>query len=40
MNAPTAEVRRVFRDSEGVVIYFADVVYRGDAIRLEMDLKP
>ncbi|TFZ05086.1 GntR family transcriptional regulator [Ramlibacter rhizophilus] len=40
VNAPTAEVRRVFKDRHGVVIYFADVVYRGDAIRLEMDLKP
>jgi GntR family transcriptional regulator len=40
MNAPVAEVRRVFRDAAGTVIYLADVTYRGDAIRLEMDLKP
>lgn len=40
MNAPVAEVRRVFRDAGGTVIYLADVTYRGDAIRLEMDLKP
>ncbi|MEJ7931683.1 GntR family transcriptional regulator [Ramlibacter sp. AN1015] len=40
VNAPTAEVRRVFRDRDDVVVYFADVVYRGDAIRLEMDLQP
>jgi GntR family transcriptional regulator len=40
VNAPTAEVRRIFKDAEGTVIYLADVTYRGDAIRLEMDLKP
>jgi GntR family transcriptional regulator len=40
MNAPVAEVRRVFKDEAGTVIYLADVTYRGDAIRLEMDLKP
>jgi GntR family transcriptional regulator len=40
VNAPVAEVRRIFKDAEGTVIYLADVTYRGDAIRLEMDLKP
>ena len=40
MNSPVAEVRRVFKDAAGTVIYLADVTYRGDAIRLEMDLKP
>jgi len=40
MNAPVAEVRRVFQDAAGTVIYLADVTYRGDAIRLEMDLQP
>lgn len=40
MNAPVAEVRRVFKDAAGTVIYLAEVTYRGDAIRLEMDLKP
>lgn len=40
VNAPTAEVRRIFQDAAGTVIYLADVTYRGDAIRLEMDLKP
>ena len=38
-NAPTAEVRRVFTDRNGVVIYLGEVLYRGDFIRLEMDLK-
>ena len=40
VNAPVAEVRRVFCDPEGCVIYLAEVTYRGDAIHLEMDLKP
>jgi GntR family transcriptional regulator len=40
MNAPVAEVRRIFKDAAGTVIYLADVTYRGDAIRLEMDLQP
>ncbi len=40
MNAPVAEVRRIFKDAKGTVIYLADVTYRGDAIRIEMDLKP
>jgi GntR family transcriptional regulator len=40
MNAPVAEVRRIFKDTAGTVIYLADVTYRGDAIRLEMDLNP
>jgi GntR family transcriptional regulator len=40
VNAPVAQVRRVFKDPAGCVIYLADVVYRGDVIRLEMDLQP
>jgi GntR family transcriptional regulator len=40
VNAPVAEVRRVCRDPAGTVIYLAEVTYRGDYIRLEMDLKP
>ncbi|MBG9387557.1 GntR family transcriptional regulator [Caenimonas aquaedulcis] len=40
VNSPVAEVRRIFKDGAGTVIYLADVTYRGDAIRLEMDLKP
>jgi GntR family transcriptional regulator len=39
-NAPTAEVRRVFRSANGTVLYLGEVTYRGDYIRLEMDLKP
>ncbi|MDM0035854.1 GntR family transcriptional regulator [Variovorax sp. J22P271] len=40
VNAPVAEVRRVFRDEADRVIYFAEVTYRGDAIHVEMNLKP
>ena len=40
MNAPVAEVRRIFQDPSGTVIYLAEVTYRGDAIHVEMDLKP
>lgn len=39
-NAPVAEVRRVFRDRSNRIIYLAEVTYRGDAIRVEMDLRP
>lgn len=37
-NAPTAGVRRVFTDRDGVAIYLGEVLYRGDFIRVEMDL--
>jgi GntR family transcriptional regulator len=40
MNAPVAEVRRIFKDADDTVIYLADVTYRGDAIHVEMNLKP
>ena len=40
MNAPVAEVRRLFRDPAGTVIYLAEATYRGDAIHVQMDLKP
>lgn len=39
-NSPVAEVRRVFLDEHTRVIYLGEVTYRGDSIRLEMDLKP
>lgn len=40
ISSPVAEVRRIFKDKNDTVIYLANVVYRGDAIRIEMDLKP
>lgn len=35
---PVAEVRRILCDAEDRIIYLADVIYRGDFIKLEMDL--
>jgi GntR family transcriptional regulator len=40
VNSPVAEVRRVFNGADGTVIYLAEVTYRGDFIRMEMDLRP
>lgn len=40
VNAPVAEVRRVFTAADGTVLYLGEVTYRGDYIHLEMDLKP
>lgn len=37
-SAPVAEVRRVFCDPEGIVIYLGELTYRGDFIRVDMDL--
>jgi len=38
VGAPVAEVRRVITDGRGVVIYFAEIVYRGDFVKLDIDL--
>ncbi|MEQ8305266.1 MAG: GntR family transcriptional regulator [Hoeflea sp.] len=35
---PMAEVRRVMCEQDGTIFYLADVIYRGDYIRLDMDL--
>lgn len=35
---PVANVRRVLCDAEDRILYLADVTYRGDFVRLEMDL--
>ena len=40
VNSPVAEVRRVCVDAAGTVIYLGLVTYRGDYVRLEMDLQP
>jgi len=40
INSPVADVRRVFCDTAGQVIYLGLITYRGDFIRLEMDLQP
>ena len=40
LNAPVAETRRVLCAPDGSVTYLGEATYRGDCIRLEMDLKP
>jgi GntR family transcriptional regulator len=40
VNAPVGEVRRVFNAPDGTVIYLAEVIYRGDFIKVDMDLRP
>jgi GntR family transcriptional regulator len=39
VNAPVAEVRRVFTGPKRRVIYLGEITYRGDFVQLEMDLK-
>lgn len=39
VNAPTAEVRRVFTGPKRRVLYLGEVTYRGDFIHVEFDLK-
>jgi GntR family transcriptional regulator len=38
VSAPVAEVRRVICAPDGTVIYLAELTYRGDYIRVDMDL--
>jgi len=38
VSSPVAEVRRIFCDPEGTVIYLGELTYRSDYIRLDMDL--
>jgi GntR family transcriptional regulator len=38
LNAPIAEVRRVVTGTDGVVVYLGELVYRGDVIKLDIDL--
>jgi GntR family transcriptional regulator len=40
LNSPVAEVRRVFTTADGTVIYLGEVTYRGDFVRIDMDLRP
>lgn len=39
LNAPIAIVRRVFNDPTGVVICLTELTYRGDFVRLDMDIR-
>ena len=38
LGAPTAECRCVVTDSKGTVVYVANIVYRSDCVRLDIDL--
>lgn len=38
VGTPIAEVRRVIANESGTVIYFAEIVYRGDFVKLDIDL--
>lgn len=38
LNAPTAEAHCVVIDARGIAIYVADIIYRGDCIKLETKL--
>jgi GntR family transcriptional regulator len=40
LNSPVAEVRRVFTAADGTVIYLGEVTYRGDFVRIDMDMRP
>lgn len=40
LNAPVAEVRRVCQAPDGTVLYLGEVTYRGDYVRIQMDLEP
>ena len=40
LNSPVAEVRRVFTTTDRTVIYLGEVTYRGDFVRIDMDLRP
>ncbi len=38
LNSPTAEARYLIRDRRGIVTYVAEVIYRGDCVRFDIDL--
>lgn len=38
LNAPTMEARCVVRDEDDLAIYVAEIIYRGDCVRLSIDL--
>jgi GntR family transcriptional regulator len=39
LNAPVAYIRRVVIDGNGIVIVISNGIYRGDVVKLEMNLK-
>lgn len=38
LNAPTAEAHCIVTDANGVVIYSGDIIYRGDRVKLNIEL--
>lgn len=40
LGAPVATVRRTIKDKAGTCIFVADLVYRGDVVKLDIDLSP
>ena len=38
LNSPVGAVRRMLLDERGVLVYIADVIYRGDVVRIERNL--
>jgi GntR family transcriptional regulator len=39
VNAPVAQVRRIIQDERGTVIYCGDLIYRGDFVKLDINLR-
>jgi GntR family transcriptional regulator len=39
VNSPVAQVRRVIQDQSGTVIYYGDLIYRGDFVKLDITLR-
>jgi hypothetical protein len=40
LSSPAEEVRRVFTTADNTVIYFGEVTYRGDFVRIDVNLRP
>ena len=38
LNAPTAEAHCIVTDADGVIIYSGDIIYRGDRVKLNIEL--
>ncbi len=39
VNSPIGEVRRVITNSEGLILYVGEAKYRGDFVKIEMDIE-
>jgi len=40
LNAPTAEANCIVIDAAGIAIYVAQIIYRGDCIKFDIELTP